>query len=177
MDNIVERDRLIRKYMPLARKMARNKQKSLPYVDIDEFVSAAYTGLVDAASRFEKSRGNFAPFARTRIYGEMQDYLRSLGFGSKGSVSRGCIKFDSLDAVTSSGKPILSFLETRNNRDFRNIFEETIESLDDVGKQIFKLRFYEERSLGEIGKELGVTESRVSQKISQYKKQLAATAA
>jgi RNA polymerase sigma factor (sigma-70 family) len=177
MNNISERDRLIREYMPLARKMARSKQKSLPHINVDEFISAAYTGLVDAASRFEESRGNFAPFARTRIYGEMQDYLRSLGFGSKGSVSRGCTKFDSLDATTASGEPILSFLQARPDRDFRTVFEETVEPLDDTGRHIFKLRFCEERSLDEIGRELGVSESRVSQRISQYKKQLAAAAA
>lgn len=107
----------------------------------------------------------------------MQDYLRSLGFGSKGSVSRGCTKFDSLDATTATGEPIISFLEARDARDVRTVFEETVEPLDETGRRIFKLRFVEERSLDEIGQELGVSESRVSQRISQYKKQLAAIAA
>lgn len=177
MSNNTERDRLIREYMPLARKMARSKSRFLPHIDVEEFISAAYTGLVDAASRFDESKGNFSSFARTRIYGEMQDYLRSLGFGSKGSVSRGCTKFNSLDASTADGESILSFLEAAPSNDLRVVFEEAVEPLDETGRHIFKLRFVEERSLGEIGRELGVSESRVSQKITQYRKQLVAMAA
>lgn len=178
MDNVTQRNLFIERYMPLAKKLARNKHRSIPYINIDEFVSAAYTGLVDAASRYEECKGKPAKYLRTRINGEMQDYLRSLGFGSKGSVSRGCTKFDSLDAsVGSDGESSISFLEARPSADLSVVFNEAVESLDEDGRQIFKMRFLDEMPLEEIGRELGVSESRVSQRISQYRRQLVATAA
>lgn len=177
MRNLVERDLLIERYIPLAKKLARKKQRSLPHINIDEFVSAAFLGLVDAANRYEEGKGKFGPYARLRINGEIQDYLRSLGFGSKGSVSRGCTQFDSLDASTADGEPIVSFLAARTDRDLRVVFEEAVEGLEQEGQDILRLRFYEEQPLGEIGRKLGVSESRVSQRISQYRRQLAASAA
>jgi hypothetical protein len=88
--DVLQRNALIAQYMPLARSLAAKKHSQVNWIDIDELRSAAYYGLVDAASRYDTEHGGFFRYAMVRISGEVQDYLRSLGFGSKGSNSRGC---------------------------------------------------------------------------------------
>jgi DNA-directed RNA polymerase specialized sigma subunit len=76
-----ERQALVVDYMPLAHKLAWNKKAGVPRcVSIEELKAAAYLGLVDAASR-AAARDRFFPHAR--IIGEMDDYLRSLRWGSR----------------------------------------------------------------------------------------------
>ena len=49
-------------------------------VQLDELMSAAYLGLVDAATRYN-GKDDFAKFAGWRVLGEIKDYLRSLKWG------------------------------------------------------------------------------------------------
>ncbi len=89
-----ERNIIIEKYMPFARSQAVKKHKTIQSIDVDELKSAAYLGLVEAADRFDPSRSNFPSYAKYRIAGEIQDYLRGLGFGSRSQK-----KFVSLDEM------------------------------------------------------------------------------
>ena len=78
-----ERQMLVLDYVPLANSMASEKSRlTPPCVTFEELKSAAYMGLVEAASR-TPARENFQPHARIR--GGMLDYLRSLGWGPRGS--------------------------------------------------------------------------------------------
>lgn len=64
------------RYLPLARKLARPLKRSYPQ-DWEEFESAACLALVEAAEAFEPDRHvKFATFARTRIWGALQDVRR-----------------------------------------------------------------------------------------------------
>src|SRR4051812_1699576 len=69
---------LVEQYIPLANKLACRRKKDLPrFVDIEELKSAAYLGLVEAASRYDPKVGViFSTFAYPRIFGAIQDYLR-----------------------------------------------------------------------------------------------------
>jgi len=68
-----EKQGLATRYMPLARSLARRMKNSLPNAG-DEFESAAYLGLVEAAQSFDSSRCvGFASFARHRIWGALCD--------------------------------------------------------------------------------------------------------
>jgi RNA polymerase sigma factor (sigma-70 family) len=172
-----QRNALIARYMPLAQKVASNKKKTLSTVDTDELLSAAYMGLVDAASRYEPEQGGFFHFALTRIKGEVKDYLRSLGFGSKGSNSRGCQQFGSIDATdASTGCSIADSLAAKNDGELRLVFEEITEILPPQGKEVMWDYLVEGKRMKEIGKGLGLNESRVSQLISQYRKQIVVAA-
>ena len=73
---------LVIDYMPLADNLAKKKSQSVPKsISLDELKSAAYMGLVDAASKFDDKKGvPFSCYARIRISGEMKDYLRSLSY-------------------------------------------------------------------------------------------------
>jgi RNA polymerase sigma factor (sigma-70 family) len=65
-------------YLPLARARAGRAAIRLPaHIELDDLVQEASIGLLQAASRFDPSRGlSFATLARHRIDGAVLDYLR-----------------------------------------------------------------------------------------------------
>ena len=75
-----EQDLLIVNHMNWADKIAVNRTKRLPRcVTLDDIKSAAYLGLVDAATRWKRHYGvPFTAYAATRISGSITDYLREL---------------------------------------------------------------------------------------------------
>jgi RNA polymerase sigma factor (sigma-70 family) len=152
---------LVEKYMPLANKLAFLQKKTLPnYIDVEELKSAAYLGLVEAASRYKESKGvSFTTFAYPRIFGAIKDYLRSLG--------------PTLTSLDDNGDDETSLKDMIVAREERDDFEETLEVVaKDLGTQARSmLRFYfvDELSMKEVGERFGVSESRVSQLLSGYK--------
>ena len=68
MNNINYIENLIIDHMPLANKLAWKYKKIVPsYVDYNDLQSAAYFGLVDAASRYNMEKGCFSSFVFLRI--------------------------------------------------------------------------------------------------------------
>ncbi len=68
-----EQQGLATRYLPLAHSLARRMKDSFPHA-ADEFQSAAFLALVEAAQSFDSSRGvGFASFARHRIWGALCD--------------------------------------------------------------------------------------------------------
>jgi RNA polymerase sigma factor for flagellar operon FliA len=72
------RDDYVRRYYPLVEKVAKRLARRLPSsTDLGELVSSGALGLVEAAARFDPSRGeSFETFARIRIEGAMLDDIR-----------------------------------------------------------------------------------------------------
>jgi RNA polymerase sigma factor (sigma-70 family) len=69
---------LATQYLPLARSLARRMKDSFPDAG-DEFQSAAFLALVEAAQSFDSSRRvGFASFARHRIWGALCDLRREI---------------------------------------------------------------------------------------------------
>lgn len=83
-----ERDNLIIKYIPLAEKLAYRKDKATPSnISFDDLKSIAFFALVAAASKFNGNYQTFAGYVRTRINGEMIDYIRNSCWGTRGNYS------------------------------------------------------------------------------------------
>jgi len=97
---------------------------------------------------------------------EVADYRRVLGEGvvlfpldaSGGSDHEGATALDTVED-TSAPNPLLE-LETKERR---AILARIIDTLPEKERQVLALYYYEELTMQEVGKVLGVTESRVSQ--------------
>lgn len=87
------------RYLPLVHHAVASYAFRLPaHVDVDELTGAATLGLVEAARRFDPSRGvPFEPWALTRIRGAILDAARSADPASRSTRSRA----RTVDAVTS----------------------------------------------------------------------------
>lgn len=74
----VDRDTLIRRHLPLVRRVARRHAGRLPAgVELDDLISWGTFGLLAAVERYEPSREALFPaYARFRIRGAILDHLR-----------------------------------------------------------------------------------------------------
>jgi RNA polymerase sigma-B factor len=78
-DDGAAREALVRRYMPLANRLARRYLRSSePFEDL---LQVASLGLLKAIDRFDPSRGRpFQPFAVPTMLGEMRRYFRDSGW-------------------------------------------------------------------------------------------------
>jgi len=154
---ILERNKLIENYLPLANSLAYEKKKSLPKkVDIDDLKSAAYFGLVDAAQKYIESKSSFGTYARWRITGEIKDFIReSCRDNSRCSIS--------LDQPDENGNSLAESVPQKQEVQTNDFFEETTKKLNDLDKNILSMYYVKDMSMKEIGSKIGVSESRISQ--------------
>ena len=83
----LDRDAMIRQYVPLVRRLAHHMIVKLPpSIEIDDLIQVGMIGLAEALSRYESSQGvQFETFATQRIRGAMIDELREGDWMSRGS--------------------------------------------------------------------------------------------
>jgi RNA polymerase sigma-B factor len=80
--DLVARDELVRRYLPLARKLAA-RYSSNRYEPFDDLLQVASIGLIGAVDRFDPARGvGFSSFAIPTILGELKRYFRSTGWSA-----------------------------------------------------------------------------------------------
>ena len=78
-DGVAARDELVRRYLPLARKLALRYQN--PHESFDDLIQVANLGLVNAVDRFDAERGtSFSSFAMPTILGELKRHFRDTGW-------------------------------------------------------------------------------------------------
>ncbi|MBM2828154.1 MAG: pol sigma70 protein [Actinobacteria bacterium] len=75
-----DKEALVEEFIPTIKyHAARIKMRVPPNIDMDDLVSSGVVGLLDAANRFDPSRGiKFKTYAEFRIRGTMLDYLREM---------------------------------------------------------------------------------------------------
>jgi len=152
-------NKLIEENLLLAKKIAFDKKKSLPnFVDLDDLQSAAYLGLVEAANRFDETRGiAFSTFAYPRIFGSVLDFLRQN------------FKFDKSNL---DGEDVNFEFEAPAKEDESELFDHIFKDFDKYDQDILRSYFVIGTSMKEIGNRYGVSESRISQLISRNKKRV-----
>ena len=106
-----ERDWLIENHRPMVFHLAKKISNNLAVkTDTEDLVAYGQIGLVEAADRFDASRGNkFSTFAYYRIRGAIYDGLREMGVITRSRTHRFAANADDLlmseadDATVSSG--------------------------------------------------------------------------
>jgi RNA polymerase sigma factor for flagellar operon FliA len=138
--------KLILDYIPLANKIAWQKSKKTPNsITFEDLKSVAYLGLVEAANKFDPNKGPFYIYASIKINGHIIDHLR---FYKKNDINK-MIEQD-------------SFIEY-SHLDLIDFFDFIESKLDKISSKIIKMYYLEEKTMKEIGKAQGITESRVCQ--------------
>src|SRR6266550_1157117 len=174
----------------LARRMAASMPNS---IDIGDLVQDGVIGLIDAAHRFDEGRGiKFETFAERRVRGAAREALRrELGHepsmadlaarvgSDEKRLSRTIVRMNTIEATSplATGEHMdESSLPTAlvpsepdapdtayEKAETRERVRRAIESLPLREQKVIGLYYYGEVTMKEIGAEIGVNESRVSQ--------------
>jgi len=157
-----ERNALVTDYIPLANSLAWKKFKSTPkHISYDELQSAAYMGLVDAASRFDPTKySTFQP--HSRINGEMEDYLRSIKWGKRA---------DPKSTVSADDESCENLFTTHDDMEYesKDFIDRIVEPLEPIAKDIIIMYHVEDKLLKEIGEKHHLSPSRVHQILKKSK--------
>lgn len=139
-----EQSDLVLAYIPFANKIAYHFLKKVPKcVQLDELISAAYMGLVKAVIKYNNIN-SFEFYAFRRIKGEIQDYLRSLSWGSRANRIKIQSEVDMGSRATES-------------------FSEMVDGLSDVEEKIIRLYYQDNHTIKEIADKLGYSNTRIHQ--------------
>jgi RNA polymerase sigma factor for flagellar operon FliA len=156
-------------YMGLVRKIAQdvhNFQNSV--IDYDDLVSAGYLGLEDAAKRYNPEKAKFTTFASRRVRGAMLDEIRRVNHTERvGPPPKiyslelfrdedGCLAFEPEDKS-------VDLIKSAFNSELRVKLAQVIDRLTDIQRQVIIKYYFKQMQLKEIGKELGLSESRIGQ--------------
>lgn len=97
-----ERDVLLMEHLATVRYVARRIHERLPqHVDLEDLVSAGVVGLIDALSKFDRSKKvQFKSYAQFRIRGAILDSLRTLDWSPRELRRKGRAVEEAIRTVT-----------------------------------------------------------------------------
>jgi RNA polymerase sigma factor (sigma-70 family) len=149
---VTERNDLIVNHISYAERLASIQYRKVPKsIQWDELKSAAYMGLVDAASKYDGEQ-DFVAFSRWRIIGEMQDYLKSRPLWGR---SKSCkIQFFEED-YDSAAEP--------EPNSFSEFFDDLTSELKATAKQVLYFYYAEDFTLRQIAERMDISQTRVHQ--------------
>lgn len=157
-----DRNDLVLNNLELANRIACARKRKLSHISLDELKSAAYFGLVDAASRATCIE-NFRYFASQRIVGSIKDYLRELSWGTRAEP----VEMEECD------QEVLEAVWVMDDSP-EEFFEELTKQLSAAARNIIKLYYQDNLKIREIANRLNLHESRISQLLNASRDQLRA---
>lgn len=171
--------KLIEHYLPLIEFLSKRLGRQVPFSYRADLYSFAAIGLMDAIDKFKPELGyRFETYASRRVRGAMSDGLRALDWLPRGASERASRVIETIVPVDfkSARSPGGTRLEETLADPVQGTLFDALElqsEHDEVAAAITELpereqrivvdHYYERRKLAEIGKDMGITESRVCQ--------------
>lgn len=157
-----EQQELVEKHAYLAHIIAHKVKKKYP-LTYDEIHSACLRGLCEAAMSFKPKKGiKFRTYANYRMRGAVKDYIRQINgrYGQKELTYVGVVECEGRE----NGKTLDTYVEDFEEGYFRiDFWDQVSKPLTSRSKEIIWKYYFEQLTMKEIGYELGICESRVSQ--------------
>lgn len=173
------REALIRNYLPLVEFLAGRLGRHVHASYRADLYSFGVEGLMDAIDKFRPEMGNrFETYGSVRIRGAMSDGIRKMSWLPRGAENRSSrvietvVPVDFQAARTSVGVRLQDCLSDRTaGTPFDGLMLEAdhdevaaaIRDLPDRERNVVFEHYYAQKQLKEIGRDMGVTESRVCQ--------------
>ena len=169
--------------MGLLTKIAAKLRFRLPpCVDVDDLTGAGSIGLAQAAVAFDSGRRvKFATYAGRRVYGAMLDWLREIdwvprlerrrskvdgrrliGTRSLSSSIAGCGDAEAADLLAADGGADGTVAAER-----RDLVGRLTAGFTRSERMAFELYWFEGQTMREVGRAIGMSESRVSQVMAE----------
>lgn len=173
------REQLICHYLPVVEFLAGRVARTVPDSHRQDIYSFGVLGLMDAVDKFRPEMGNrFETYGSRRIRGAMSDGIRSLNWlprrasQAASRVIEKVIPVDFQTARTPVGARLQDCLADPQGSHVSDALEleadheevvEALALLPERERLVIREHYYAGRRLAEIGRDLGVTESRVCQ--------------
>lgn len=167
------RERLILEYAPFARRLvARMSVAQRSVAQREDLVSVGVIGMIQAVDRYDPDkRVPFEAFAAVRVRGAVIDELRRLSVVSRDRDVPGLPPALSIDTLVAEGlEPCdedAGLIDPLLDADLREDLAASLQTLPSRERFVLHAYYIERRRMCEIGKDLGLTEARVSQIHSQ----------
>lgn len=165
---------LVKNHLAFAKNASARAAQSLP-IEVSDAIQVGYEGLLKAAQRFDIEKydptqgsleTHFRAFVYPRIVGSVIDYARRDNFVRRRGLEKGLeFKFESLDShkeIDGITYPDVQVEATYGDADLKLDFENALECLTERERFVMMALAAGVRC-HEIGEDLGVSESRVSQ--------------
>jgi RNA polymerase sigma factor for flagellar operon FliA len=173
------RETLIRHYLPLVEFLAARLGRHVHASYRADLYSFGVEGLMDAIDKFRPEMGNrFETYGSCRIRGAMSDGIRKMSWLPRGAENRSSrvietvVPVDFQAARTAVGARLQDCLSDRTaEAPFDDLLLEAdhaevvaaVDALPERERNVVIEHYFGEKQLKEIGRDLGVTESRVCQ--------------
>jgi RNA polymerase sigma factor FliA len=173
------REDLVRNYLPLVQFLAAHLSRFVPASYRGDLYGFGVIGLLDAIDKFKPEMGHsFKTYGAVRIRGAMSDGIRKLNWLPRGAQNRASrvietvVPVDFQTATTPIGVRLQDCLYDPQQESALDGLElkadhaevvDAVQTLPERERRVIRQYYFERRRLAEIGKEMGVTESRVCQ--------------
>lgn len=164
------RNALILYYLPFAQAISHTVFSRLPFLEREDILSWGTLGLIEAIERFDMSRGVwFKSYAAPRIRGAILDALRANDWVPRSTRKRVRAGEEALQTVVSMDEmnqdpdAEVDLLADIASADTRAELAEVMGTLRTRERQVIAGYYFDHRTLVDISREFGVTESRVCQ--------------
>ena len=165
---------LIIGHRDMVERIARQVSQLLLHVPVAELESAGYLGLVEAARRYDRSRGDFARFAYFRVRGAMIDAHKRRSYRDEQAASldgiRESLTFEPANVFADRHALPDQLVLSQEKRDILTAALAELES----GEQHILRRALSGASLDEIGRQYGRSVSWVRTKVAAARDKAAA---